>query len=347
MTTDPSRLTRRLKAFVTLSALCLALSPVGSPLGAAPADTSSKIRGVVFTGPASAPFEQEAFTSMRDVGATHVALVPEGTVDLDTLEIRHDFRGQWYGETRDATVEGIRLARAAGLQVMIKPHLAVPRMWRGELDVEDEAKWQHFAANYRGFILSYALLAEEAAVEVLCLGTELKRLALGRPELWRNLARDVRRVYHGKLTYAANWDSFDHIQFWDALDLIGVDAYFPVSDARTPKPDEVAAGWQTWAERLAAVHERFDRPVIFTEWGYELEDYAGKEPWVIGGGRSSDTAETAQANAYEGTFRGLWSEPWMEGIFVWRWSPRAGEPGRYSPRGLQAEEVLRRWFSAR
>lgn len=113
-----------------------------------------------------------------------------------------------------------------------------------------------------------------------------------------------------------------------------------------PQPGEVAAGWETWAKRLADLHQRFDRPVVFTEWGYELEDYAARQPWVIGGGRFSLTAEAAQANAYEGTFRSVWREPWMRGIFVWRWSPRAGEPGTYSPRGRKAEEVLRRWFRA-
>lgn len=342
MHTTPNRRRRLPSRLVLLSILWLAFAPAGAAADSA----ASKIQGVVFTGPASGPLDEEAFTSMRAVGATHVALVPEGTVDLETLEIRHDFKGQWYGETRAATVEGIRLARSAGLRVMIKPHLEVPRMWRGEFDVESKVKWPAFAAAYRKLILSFAHLAEDEGVEVLCLGTELKRLALGRPELWRELARDVRRVYHGKLTYAANWDSFDQIEFWDALDLIGVDAYFPLSDARTPQPGEIAAGWDRWAKRLAAVHERFDRPVIFTEWGYELEDHAAKEPWVIGGGRFSTTAEAAQANAYEGTFRRVWHEPWMQGLFVWRWSPRAGEPGSYSPRGREAEEVLERWFTA-
>lgn len=342
------RMAGSLTAFAVLGMLWLVSA-------AGPAPVPAKIQGVVFTGPVSAPLEEEAFASMREVGATHVALVPEATVNPETLEIRHP-RRQWYGETREATVEGIRLARAAGLKVMIKPHLAVGRsrsdrigrgVWRGDFDVEDEMGWPRFAASYREFVLPYARLAESEGVELFCVGTELKRIALSRPEFWRDVARKVRRVYGGELTYAANWDSFDRIRFWDALDLIGVDAYFPVSDARNPQPQEIAAGWKKWAQRLAAVHERLDRPVVFTEWGYEPEDYAGKEPWVMGGGGFSMTAAAAQANAYEGTFRTVWNEPWMRGIFVWRWSPRRGEPGSYSPRGSPAEEVLRRWFTAK
>lgn len=65
------------------------------------------------------------------------------------------------------------------------------------------------------------------------------------------------------------------------------------------------------------------------------------------GGRSASFAASAgQANAYEGTLRSLWNEPWMRGIFVWRWSTR-GEAGSFSPQGRPAEEVLRRWFRAK
>jgi hypothetical protein len=339
---------RKLPTFAVLSLLWLAST-------AGPVPVAPKIQGVVFTGPPSPPLDEGVFTSMREVGATYVALVPEGTVYPDTLEIRHGFQGQWYGETRAATVEGIRLARAAGLAVMIKPHLAVARgrsdrigrgVWRGDFEVANEKDWPRFAASYREFVLPYARLAEQEGVEIFCLGTELKKIALGRPQLWRDLARDVRHVYGGELTYAANWDSFDRIEFWDSLDFIGVDAYFPVSDAQIPRPQDIAAGWTKWAQRLAAVHERFDRPIVFTEWGYESEDYAGKEPWVMEGSSASFAASSGQANAYEGTFRSVWNEPWMRGIFVWRWSAR-GEPGKFSPQGRRAEEVLRRWFTAK
>ena len=351
--------------------------------------TDAKFKGLVFTGPGNPPLDESMFSSMASVGGNCVAVVPEATVYRQSLKVKYDFEGQWYGEKTDATLQGIRLARQANLKVMLKPHLAVswdlsgwdaPEVdfedpdarakyiasmrgyidtqtdksvgmgsWRGEFDVKAEEDWPVFAANYREFILEYARLAQAHAVEVFCIGTEMKRIALGRPEYWRALARDVREVYSGQLVYAANWDSYDRVEFWDAVDYIGIDAYFPLSDARTPSVGEMEQSWKRYHARIEALHERFARPVIFTEWGYEDEDFAGKEPWVMGrvqapGGRAAPNAK-GQANAYEAMFKTYWDEPWMAGVFIWRWSPRPGGGGpNYSPRDKEAAEVLKRWF---
>ena len=105
--------------------------------------------------------------------------------------------------------------------------------------------------------------------------------------------------------------------------------------------------------RIEALQNRFARPVVFTEWGYEDEDFAGRQPWVMGRVRSPDGSaspnRTAQANAYEGMFRSVWNEPWMHGVFVWRWSPRSGDEDHptFSPRDKGAADVLKRWWSGR
>ncbi len=330
------------------------------------------------------------FSSMAAVAGNFVALVPEATVYRQSLELRYDFPNQWYGEKTDASVQGIRLARRANLKVMLKPHLAVgwdlsgwepPELdvqdpasraaysesvrkyiatqtdksigegnWRGQFDVKNEEDWPLFARNYRDFILDYARLAEAHAVELFCIGTEMKRIALRRPNYWRSLIRDVRRVYTGQLVYAANWDSYDKIEFWDKLDYIGIDAYFPVSDARTPTAEQIEQGWKEHMKRIDALQDRFVRPVVFTEWGYEDEDFAGMQPWIMGRVRSpegsSSPNRTGQASAYEGMFRSIWNEPWLHGVFVWRWFPRSGVGAQptYSPRDKEAAEVLTRWF---
>lgn len=178
---------------------------------------------------------------------------------------------------------------------------------------------------------------------------KMKRIALKRPEYWRSLIADVRQVCDGSLVYAAKWDSYDAIEFWDRLDYIGVDAYFPLSESRTPTAEEIEAAWNEHLRRIDGLHARFEKPVIFTEWGYEDEDFAGKEPWVMGRpqGAGASANQQGQANAYEGTLRSVWNRSWMHGVFVWRWSPGTGAAGplNYSPRGKSAESVLRGWFA--
>ncbi len=98
--------------------------------------------------------------------------------------------------------------------------------------------------------------------------------------------------YQGKLIYAASWaggpqvgdnaataSEFDHIAWWDAVDFIGVDAYFPLTQAPTLVP--VSALQQAWHgqgsglagqgdiySRLQGVANTFHRPVLFTAAGY-------------------------------------------------------------------------------
>ena len=62
--------------------------------------------------------------------------------------------------------------------------------------------------SYKDYILTYAKAAEELNAEMLCIGTELEQFVIERPNFWKKLIREIRNVYKGKLTYAANWDEF-------------------------------------------------------------------------------------------------------------------------------------------
>ena len=67
---------------------------------------------------------------------------------------------------------------------------------------------------------------------------------------WDELIAAVRTVYSGELTYAANFDQYRAVGFWPGLDLIGINAYFPLrarpsgaSDASALEP-ELEASWR-------------------------------------------------------------------------------------------------------
>ena len=71
---------------------------------------------------------------------------------------------------------------------------------------------------------------------------------------WRQLIHDVRQVYDGPVTYAAHWDKeFSRIAFWDALDVIGINAYFPLDAPENATLQQLVAAWQPNRRRIAAL----------------------------------------------------------------------------------------------
>ncbi len=215
--------------------------------------------------------------------------------------------------------------------------------WRGDLMVKNDNDWPLIANAYEQYILKYAVIADSINADAFCIGTELKAMALEKPDYWRSLIKKVREIYKGPITYAANWDSFDQITFWDDLDFIGIDAYFPLSDAKTPQVEELLVSWQPIKDRIEKLQRKVGKPVVFTEWGYESEDYAGKTPW---GSKGEVNIET-QVNLYESTFQSFWHESWFLGVFIWRWSPpnELGGSYNFTPRGKNTEAVIKEWFN--
>lgn len=345
----------------------------------------TKVKGLTFTGPGRGPYDTTAFINMAGVNADFVALVPEATVYRQNLQVRYSFKRQWYGETRQAVFDGVDLARKNDLKVMLKPHLAVgwdmsgweaPEVnfedsvsrrqyamsarqfistqeskvegnssWRGDFAPRTKEDWQVFEQGYAAFILEYAKIADSLDVEMFCVGTELKRVALERPDFFRKLAQQVREIYDGPIVYAANWDSYNKISFWDAFDYIGVDAYFPLSDKQLPEKQEMLKSWEEIASELREISSKYKRGILLTEWGYEDEEYVGKEPWIMTK-RKAVKNEALQTRAYESMFETIWNESWMKGVFVWRWEPHRYNKSLpdYSPDGKEAQRVLSHWF---
>ena len=137
---------------------------------------------------------------------------------------------------------------------MLKPQIWIRRgSFTGDMAMSSEADWKTLEKSYADFILTYAKLAEETQSSVYCIGTELDEFIKHRPEFWNELIGKVREVYHGKLTYAANWDEYARTPFWDQLDFIGVNAYFPLCEKQTPTVETLTAGWQPWKAKLKAL----------------------------------------------------------------------------------------------
>ncbi len=145
----------------------------------------------------------------------------------------------------------IREAHKRGMKIMIKPHLGYwgsGFSWRGAIEFDSKEKWQRFFSQYRRWIVRMAEFSREA--DVFCVGTELDK-TIQYEEEWRRIIREVRVKYPGELTYAANWPDYQRVKFWDALDYIGAQAYFPIlAHGVEPTQGNIEAGWQRLLEDI-------------------------------------------------------------------------------------------------
>lgn len=293
----------------------------------------------------------ESLKKLKETGTEYVALVVT-----------------WYQDKFDAPVIGpnpskspsdksviyaIQTIRNLGMKVMLKPHLdfldSAEGKWRGDIDFIDDAGWETWFKAYKDFLMHYIEIANKENVEMFCLGTELSSTTINQPERWKKLIQDMRAVYKGELTYAANWyNEYKDIIFWDLLDYAGVDAYFPLIEKDRPTKEELITAWEPWLKQIEAWQAKINKPVLFTEIGYKSSINSADKPWEHMVGKEIDLE--LQANCYEVIFELFWNKPWFHGIYWWYWgaSPKIGGAAnrQFTPQNKPAEDVLKKWYKA-
>jgi hypothetical protein len=242
-------------------------------------------------------------------------------------------------------------AHALGLKVLLKPHLDLwddPSHWRGQigLSFKTETEWAEWFASYRSFIEHYADLATSHGADQFCVGCELESTT-HREGDWRRVVAGVRSRYSGPLLYAGNHSGEEaRIAWWDAVDVIGVDAYYSLANKNNPSLAELKAAWTPKVAALASLAAKWQKLIILTEIGYRSLDGAASHPWDWQISGKVDLQE--QADCYLAVFESLYNEPWLSGIFWWSWGPDPFEGGPedsgYTPHDKPAEDVLRAWY---
>lgn len=293
---------------------------------------------------------QQHIDKVLSVHANHAAVMPFGFIgDIASPQIVFNTERQWYGETREGGKQYIEMLRKNGIAVMLKPQIWIRNgEFTGTLKMESEEAWKGLEESYEKFIVLYAELAEETNSEIFCIGTELEQFVKHRPEFWTALIAKIKKVYKGKLTYAANWDEYTRTPFWDELDYIGVDAYFPLSDDRHPTMEALKTGWQKWKPAMANLSKEKGKPILFTEFGYRSMDYTAKKPWLVDRNDEGVNLD-AQVNATQAIFDEFWKENWFAGGYIWKWFIWHDEVGgdkdnRFTPQNKPAEATLKEWY---
>ena len=260
--------------------------------------------------------------------------------------------GLW--SKRDSSfINSINALHGRGLNVMLKPHLWLSSGWRSNLNMSSQKDWNLWFENYKRNILHYAEMATETNTIVFCIGTELESSIATQPQKWVELIQDIKKVYSGKLTYAANWNKeFEAVEFWSELDYIGIQAYFPLTKKKNPNKLAIKEGWQTHIEKLKAFSNQYDKPILFTEIGYRSDASTTIKPWEwnsVSNLLFNKKSDKTQQLAYEAMFESLWNEEWFAGCYFWQWDIKsskedAEESMDFSPRFKPAENVMAKWF---
>jgi len=283
----------------------------------------------------------------------------------------------FWSETIDANIQGIKLAKQLGFKIFLKPHIILGSIptpnvkilktpgglsvtkktkalkdktrgakWRGTFMPRNQVDWLVWENSYENYILQLAHVADSLEVDLFCIGTELKKFVTKRPDFWENLIKKVRKIYDGPITYSANWDEYRQVPFWKELDYIAVNAYFPISKAKTPNIKKTVRKWKSTQRRLKSFSKKKNKQILFSEFGYRNVNFAGSRPWTHDRQDDKTPNNQAQVNLYEAFFKAFWDKPWVAGGFCWQWfhKPPNPENTTFSIQDKPALEVLQNWY---
>ena len=148
---------------------------------------------------------------------------------------------------------------------------------------------------------------------------------------WRRLIIKVREVFSGKLTYAANFDQYQEVGFWDALDVVAINAYFEIRPnepvaGREALGSILESGWRKVFQDIETFQgeQRLKLPLVFTELGYTQRAGCTVYPWDYSGDRAVDASiagpieRVVALEALGRTARKYQTTVPLAGVFYWR-----------------------------
>ena len=247
-----------------------------------------------------------------------------------------------------------------------------------------------FWETYTQQAVHFARIAEDEGARLYSLGTETDVLFrtrtgdLADPEQrhWTNhfaqelkaMVKRVRDVYSGLLTYDMHYSVFldpvyfgpgsDHL--WEDLDLdvVGISAWFPLTDTDPVTPISVETAQDIYRDIFSnffrpLANRNQGRPIMFLEYGavdvvsapgapdrVDFTEYVFSDS----NGNGQDDGQETQANVYQGLINTMADNPGvLNGVFFWDnwiasdelWAEWWAGRRSFSIRGKLAEDVVR------
>lgn len=314
----------------------------------------------------------ESIEALAATGTNWVSLIVtwyEQTYS-DTLMLKRNYAVR--GPTTpsdDSVIHAIRTIHSTGMKVMLRPiiDLVDQGLYRELLQPRNVTEWFR---NYRAFILHYLKMANAEGVEQFCIGAELTSME-PYTQGWVDLIEFARANYNGTLTYSSlaqgkTWDNdqWKQDRFWNKLDYVGLDVYFPLTNKADPTLNELREEWVAHVNDIEAFQATVRKPIVFVETGWHSVAGTNTGTWKWNrvcnpNDNQYDPSECKpdqqeQANLYEALLETFWNKPYLQGIFWWAWYPYGQRPGwgeggpndaNFSPHNKLAEKVLRSWYA--
>jgi hypothetical protein len=292
----------------------------------------------------TSPHAKQSLENMKATGANSVVLITflkqPGPHSTDIWAANN--------VTDKQLIAAIETAHQLGLMVIIKPQVLVENSWAGEISFKDESRMNRWFRNYSALILRFAKLSQRMGVEAFVMGTELSKIAKHLP--WLELIAQLRKVFKGKLTYAAhNLVGVDHFPYWYKLDAIGVSLYPSLGDFG--EYDEMLAHVEHSMYKLNnIVKQQLNKTVWLLEIGMPSADGFSAQPWAWKSEyrnkfRANMNLQTGAIAAWLSATNRMQN---VDGIFFWNWysDPLAGgeKDTDYTVQNKPAEILIRQYW---
>ncbi|MHC5183436.1 MAG: glycoside hydrolase family 113 [Planctomycetota bacterium] len=317
------------------------------------ASSTCNIRGMNYTGWEKTAYSTDAsnqsLDNLKNIGCDWVAInffYFQDNADSTNIELRY----YEYSSDPNSVIDAIEYCHSIGMKVMLKPMVDCKSCIDRSYIIPSDG----WFASYGAIMNEWAEIAEAYNVEMFCVGCEYRQ-TVSWSHAWRQVISGIRNRYNGKLVYAANQQLDEqNIQWWDALDYIGVDPYYPLTKINDPNEQQLQDAWRQRVDDLEAwlLAEWPDKEIIFTEIGYQSYDGTNREPWGVEDATDPNLIDLQeQVDCYKALLDQCQDRSWWRGVFWWRWEtdPNEGSPGmdyyeNHTPQNKPVEALLNNYY---
>mmetsp|Transcript_14313 Transcript_14313/g.33433 ORF Transcript_14313/g.33433 Transcript_14313/m.33433 type:complete len:350 (-) Transcript_14313:119-1168(-) len=343
-------------AILALSVLVVVSGlPVDEPSAGERQNGINFLSGQWSPAPYDSPEAETSLTILRNTTETNYL-----SLSFAWFQPSVDVPGPIYRGPKTPTDQAIRTvvarARSLGMKAMLRPlvdpdwrNKGTHGTWRGQIGRNfTSAQWAVWFSSYRDMLLHYVQLGVDLQLEQLCIGGELIA-ASHQEDGWRKLVSEVRTLTHARLMYAANHGNELDVKWFDAVDVIGIDAYYPLAPSiLTPTIDDLKQAWLPIVWSLGNLSKTTQRPIVFAEVGYCSANETNVDPAHCYETSQVDNPE-AQVVAYEALFESFYPQDWFLGVYWWSWGADPTEGGSqdrsFTPKGKPASDVMKKWYT--